>query len=71
MGGEILSYAYEVTRLKIGVDVFYRPDFTIYTKERNLTMLEVKGHKREAAMVRFRSAALQHPWFRFEVQHRP
>ena len=64
-GGLITGFDYETERLEIGVGAFYRPDFPVTLPNGRRQMREVKGYKREAAMVRIRAAALRYPEFDF------
>jgi len=62
--GTIQSWAYEAIRLRIADKGVYTPDFMVVTPE-EIQMHEVKGQRREAGMVRLRTAAHQHRWARF------
>ena len=62
--GEIEAYWYEGIKLKVNTACFYTPDFMVVTPE-EIQMHEVKGQRREAGMVRLRTAAHQHRWARF------
>lgn len=71
--GEIAWWGFGVVRLRLAEGAYYKPDFVILLAPghapegdgRLLEIHEVKGHKREAAMVRYRVAREQHPWARF------
>lgn len=59
--GLIRDYGYETERLEIGAGAFYTPDFPVTTLDGRKQYREVKGYRREAAMVRIRAAALRYP----------
>lgn len=64
----LFDWAYEPDRLEIGVGAFYKPDFRIYGDHLSYGQREyreVKGYRREAAMVRLKAAALRYPDYRF------
>jgi hypothetical protein len=63
--GLIAGFEYEPERLEIGVRAFYTPDFLIRLDSKRIEWREVKGYKREAAMVRLKAAALKYPHWRF------
>ena len=65
--GNLVSWDYEPDRLEIGVGAFYTPDFRIITRgvDRGIQYHEVKGYRREAAIVRLKAEALRYPQFRF------
>lgn len=63
--GSIREWAYETERLEIGAGAFYTPDFPVTVFDGMREMREVKGYRREAAMVRIRVAAKLYPQFRF------
>ena len=66
---EIDWWAYECIRLKIGAEAWYTPDFITRVSFLEAPDIfefhEVKGYKREAAMVRLKAAALMYPFFTF------
>ena len=62
---KIHSWSYEPLRLRIGTRAFYKPDFMVIGNDGAVTFYETKGRWLEAAKVRIRSAALQHPWASF------
>lgn len=63
--GMVGWWAYEPDRLQIGVGAFYTPDFLVKLPNGVTQYREVKGYKREAAMVRLKAAAFQFPESRF------
>jgi predicted nuclease of restriction endonuclease-like RecB superfamily len=54
----------EPYRLRLADDAWYKPDFSTRTLDK-ITMIEIKGMWREAAMVRFKTAARLFPHHRF------
>jgi hypothetical protein len=56
---------YEPERLEIGIGAKYTPDFRITHHNGPVEFHEVKGYRREAAMVRIRAAALRYPEYKF------
>lgn len=63
--GRIVDWDYEPVRLEIGEGAVYTPDFRITTLGALTEMHEVKGYRREAAMVRIRVAAKLYRRIRF------
>ncbi len=63
--GRILSFEFERERLVIGEGATYKPDFAVLLPDGTKEYREVKGHKREAAIVRIKAAALRYPDRRF------
>ena len=61
---EILDWRFEGIRFKLGDGAYYKPDFLIVKKDR-FEIHETKGHWREAAKVRIKTAATLYPWFKF------
>ena len=59
--GLIQDWSYETERLVIGEGAHYTPDFPVTRCDGVREMREVKGYRREAAMVRIRAAARQYP----------
>lgn len=59
--GRISWWAYEPDRLPIGVGAVFTPDFLVGLPDGPPEYREVKGFKREAAMVRLKVAAKQYP----------
>jgi len=43
----------------------YEPDFLVEMRDGSLEIHEVKGFEREDSIEKFKTAAQQHPWFRF------
>lgn len=63
--GEIQCWDFEPMSLRIGKGAWYKGDFLVVTRERELVMYEVKGHWEEAARVRIKVAATRFPWMKF------
>lgn len=63
--GRVEEWVYEPDRLTIGVRAVYTPDFLVSTSATKWEYHEVKGYRREAAMVRLKAAALRYPENRF------
>lgn len=63
--GMIRGFAYEADSLEIGLGARYTPDFRVRQLSGAVEYLEIKGYRREAAMVRLRVAAKLYPQFRF------
>lgn len=61
----IWDWWYEAESLEIGVRAKYTPDFRVITLNQPVEYHEVKGYRREAAMVRLKAAALRYPQCRF------
>lgn len=61
MAGQIRAWDYEPWRILIGVDAWYTPDFRLLMPDGSIHWHEVKGYRREAAIVRIKAAALAHP----------
>src|SRR5690554_6901726 len=54
--GQIRSWRYEAVTLVLADGVRYTPDFLLHENDGRMTLVEVKGHMREAARVRLRVA---------------
>lgn len=63
--GVLDAWAYEPTSFLIGVGARYKPDFLLLFADNHDEWHEVKGYRREAAMVRIKAAALAYPAERF------
>jgi len=64
ISSEIIDYSYEIVKLRISDTGLYTPDFLVWDAD-ELQFHEVKGMRREAGMVRLRTAAHQVRWARF------
>lgn len=58
---QVDGWWYEEHSFLIGVGASYTPDFLVVWAGNRAEYHEVKGYRREAAMVRLRAAALAHP----------
>jgi hypothetical protein len=68
--GDVLWWGYERVTLKLADDCRYTPDFVVIYAAVILCrplFVEVKGFKRDDAMVKFRVAAEQNPWADFAM----
>jgi hypothetical protein len=67
--GGIVDWQFEAIRLKVGdgkVDAWYTPDFFV-TGQDAFTIIEVKGHRERAGVVRFKAAMRQYPYFQWQM----
>ncbi len=60
--GEILWYAYEPMKFKLGDGAWFTPDFGVMLKDMTIEFRETKGFMREAANVRLKVAASKYPF---------
>lgn len=65
VAGRLNAWAYEPDRLEIGEGARYTPDFRVTLLSGAIEYHEVKGYRRESAMVRIRVAAKLYPQCRF------
>ena len=63
--GEILAYAYESITFRLAPKTTYTPDFLVVLPDGKVQIHEVKGFAREDAIIKFKVAAQQNPWFEF------
>ena len=63
--GEILAYEYESITFRLAPKTTYTPDFLVVLPDGKVQIHEVKGFAREDAIVKFKVAAQQNPWFEF------
>lgn len=68
--GEIRDYRAHGVTFKLGIDCRYTPDFLVVENDGTLTFVEIKGWLRDDALVKFRAAQQQFPWFRFVMIQR-
>lgn len=59
------GWEYETERFEIGIGATFKPDFPVRAIDGVLELHEVKGFRREAAIVRLKSAAKQYPQHRW------
>jgi hypothetical protein len=68
MAGTLQDYYVQEITVKIGDDCRYTPDFCVIEMDGTLTFIEIKGgFVREDAIVKFRAAAKQFWWAKFEM----
>lgn len=60
--GEITWYKFEGIRLKLADGAWFKPDFAVMLANGCLEFHEVKGHPREAAMLRLKLAVEMYPF---------
>ncbi len=65
MVGEIVRWTYEDTKLRLGTGSWYTPDFRLIMRDGSIVFYEVKGHQREAALVRIKVASDLYPEYTF------
>lgn len=64
--GEILRWEFEPVSLRVGPNTRYNPDFLIVLKpDRHWQLVEIKGHLRDDAAVKFKDCAEKYPEFSF------
>ena len=61
LAGEILQWEFEGLRFKLADGAWYKPDFAVWLPDGRLRLVEVKGFRREAAIVRFKVARDKYP----------
>ena len=62
---EILAYEYESITFRLAPKTTYTPDFLVVLPDGKVQIHEVKGFAREDAIIKFKVAAQQNPWFEF------
>jgi hypothetical protein len=60
--GRILWWSYEPMRLRLAAGAYYKPDFMVIGLNGEVEFHETKGFWREAARLRIKVAADQHPF---------
>ena len=63
--GEIRDYRTHAITFILGKDLRYTPDMMVIENDSTMTFIEIKGFLRDDALVKFRAAQRQFPWFRF------
>jgi len=63
--GKIERWDYEPEKLNLAKGCNYTPDFRVIIPNCKITFVEVKGFKREAGRIKFRSASTIHPMYNF------
>lgn len=64
--GEIKSWKYEAFSLNLN-GAMYKPDFYVILSDLTIQIVEVKGMRREAGMMRFNLAKKQFPEFHWDM----
>jgi hypothetical protein len=64
IAGEIIDWKFNAIRFRLAEGAYYKPDFFIVYPDR-FEIHETKGHWREAARVRIKTAAELYPWFKW------
>lgn len=60
--GRIVEFWWKGFRLKVGDGAWYTPEAIVLGQDGVLQLHEVKGYKREAAMVRYKAARERYPF---------
>ena len=63
LAGDIQFYKFEPLTLILGADCRLTPDFLVMTKDGTIELHEVKGFRREDAMIKLRVAARTFHWW--------
>jgi hypothetical protein len=66
--GEILWYAFEPINLRLAQKTYYRPDFLVMNKHKELEVHEVKGFWQDDAKVKIKVASEKFPFKFIAVQ---
>lgn len=64
--GQIISYEFEPIKWKLAFHTFYTPDFFIVYPD-HFKFVEIKGFKRDDAIVKFKMAREKYPYFKWEM----
>lgn len=64
--GEILGFLYEPFKIFLAYKTFYSPDFLVVHPD-HFEIIEVKGFRRDDAMVKFKTAAKLIPWWEWTM----
>lgn len=68
--GEIIEWHYEALRFKIAHKTTYTPDFLVLYPNGSQELVEVKGHLRESANVKFKTCADKFKGFKWSMQRK-
>ena len=61
--GEVLWYEFEAINLRLGDNLFYKPDFLVMTSDRSLQVHEVKGgYVTDDAIMKIKAASAKFPF---------
>ena len=63
----VLDYRYEGITFKLAYRTTYTPDFLVVNADKTVTIIEIKGFRRDDAMAKFKIAAQMYPYFRFKM----
>jgi hypothetical protein len=63
--GEIREFRTHALTFILGKDCRYTPEFFVVELDNTITIIEIKGFLRDDALVKFRTAQRQFPWFRW------
>jgi len=66
--GKIVEFWWKGFRLRVGEGAWYTPEAIVLANDGYLELHEVKGYKREAAMVRYRAAKERYPFRAYLVR---
>jgi hypothetical protein len=61
--GDIRQYEFEALRFRLADDATYLPDFVVWLPDDVVQVIEIKGRKREAGILRFRIARSKYPHY--------
>lgn len=67
MAQDVSGYHFERFRFKIGKKCLYIPDFVLLENDGSFSVDEVKGFRRDDAMVKIKVAALMYPQITFRL----
>ncbi len=70
IAGDVVGFAYEPVKFRLGPSCYYTPDFVCITRDLEVVCIEIKGRRREDAMVKFRVAAETYPILRWRMVER-
>lgn len=63
--GEVDRIIYEGLKFRLADLTWYTPDFTVIMTDGSIEIHEIKGFRRDDALVKFKVAADQYPWIRW------
>lgn len=67
IGGAIADWRYEPFRLILAPRTSYTPDFLVIHLNGSVEIIEVKGQRRDDALVKYKVAAAMFPWWIFSM----
>lgn len=65
--GDVERWYYEEWTFKIADDCRYTPDFVVILRDGSVVAVEIKGHLRDDALVKFKAAAKMLPFFHWKM----